>query len=67
MDFITPNQLQLGRNDDQNPTAAMEVTGDPDRILKENRKIFSYGSKSDWYLMYQDWWIILNGLQQIMT
>ena len=47
MDFITPNQLQLGRNDDQNPTAAMEVTGDPDRILKENRKIFSYGSKSD--------------------
>ena len=67
MDFITQNQLQLGGNNDRNPTATMEVTGNPDRILKENRKIFNYGSKSGWYLMYQDWWIILNGLQQIMT
>ena len=33
MDLITPNWLQLGRNNDQNP-AAMEVTGNPDRFLK---------------------------------
>ena len=46
MDFITQNQLQLGGNNDRNPTATMEVTGNPDRVLKENRKIFNYGSKS---------------------
>ena len=37
MDLITPNWLWLGWNNDQNP-AAMEVTGNPDRFLKE--KIF---------------------------
>ena len=40
MDLITPNRLRLGRNNDRSPAATMEVTGNPDRILKENRKIF---------------------------
>ena len=41
MDLITPNQLRLGRNNDRSPAATMEVTGNPDRISKENRKIFN--------------------------
>ena len=41
MDLITPNQLRLGRNNDRSPTATMEVTGNPDRISKENKKIFN--------------------------
>ena len=67
MDFITPNRLWLGRNNDHSPAATLEVTGNPYRILKENRKMFNYGLKPGWYLMYQDWWIIRNGFIQIMT
>ena len=60
MDLATPTRLRSGRNDDRSPAATMEVTGNPDRILKENRK-------PDWYFMYQDGEIILNGFLQIMT
>ena len=31
----------MGRNNDHCPAATMEVTGNPDRILKENRKMFN--------------------------
>ena len=41
MDLITPNRIRLGRNNDRSPAATMEVAGNPDRILKENRKIFN--------------------------
>ena len=41
MDLITPNQLRLGRNNGCNPAEAMQITGNPDRILKENRKTFN--------------------------
>ena len=41
LDLIIPNRLRLGRNNDRSPAATMEVTGNPDRILKENRKIFN--------------------------
>ena len=40
MDLITPNRLRLGRNNDRSPVATMEVTGNPDGILIENRNIF---------------------------
>ena len=40
MDLITPNRLWLGRNNDRSPVATMEVTGNPDGILIENRNIF---------------------------
>ena len=41
MDLITPNRLRLGGNNDPSPAATVEVTGNPDRILKENRKNFN--------------------------
>ena len=48
MDLIRPNRLQLGRNNDRSPAATMEVTGNPDRILKKKRRKFSiHSSKPD--------------------
>ena len=41
MDLITPNWLLLRRNNDWSPAAAMEVAGNPGRILKENIKIYN--------------------------
>ena len=41
MDFIRPNRLRLRRSNDHSPAATMEVTSNPDRILKENRKMFN--------------------------
>ena len=41
MDLITPNRLLLGRNNDRSLAATIEVTGNPDKILKENRRIFN--------------------------
>ena len=51
MDLITLNRLQLGRNNDRRPAAAMEVTGNHDRIMKENREIFN-----SWF----ETWLISN-------
>ena len=31
----------MGRNNDRSPAVTMEVNGNPDRILKENRKVFN--------------------------
>ena len=41
MNLTTPNKLGLGRNNDRIPAATMEVTGNLDRIMKENRKNFN--------------------------
>ena len=41
MDLITPNRLRLGRNNEQSPAPPMEVTGNPQKILKENKQIFT--------------------------
>ena len=41
MDLITPNRLWLRRNNERSPAAAMEAAGNPDRILKENIKIYN--------------------------
>jgi hypothetical protein len=40
MDLITPNRLLLGRNNERSPVGDMLITTDPDKILKENNKIF---------------------------
>ena len=40
MDLITPNRLQLGRNNDRNPVEIPYVTSNPGKILKANRKIY---------------------------
>ena len=41
MDLITPNWLRLERINDRSPAATMEVTANPIRMLKENRKVFN--------------------------
>ena len=41
MDLITPNWLRLERINDRSPAATMEVTANPNRMLKENRKVFN--------------------------
>ena len=46
MDLITPNRLRLGINNDRSPAATMEVTGNPDIILKGNRKNFNLWFKA---------------------
>ena len=46
MDLITPNRLRLGRNNDRSPAATMELTRNPDRILKENRKFIQFMVRS---------------------
>ena len=46
MDLIRPNRLQLGRNNDRSAAATMEVTGNPDRILKKKKKNFRFTVRS---------------------
>lgn len=41
MDLITPNKLFLGSNDGHSPAATKEVTGNPGKILKENKRILN--------------------------
>ena len=41
MDLITPNRLRLGRNNDQSPVSPMKVTGNYQKMLEENKKIYS--------------------------
>ena len=41
MDLITPNRLRLGRNNERSPASPMQVTGNLQKILKENEKIFT--------------------------
>ena len=47
MDLTTPNRLRLRRSNDCTLAARMEVTGNPDTILKEN-------SNPGRYLMCRD-------------
>ena len=41
LDLITPNRLRLGRNNERSPVSPMEVIGNPQKIIKENKKIFT--------------------------
>lgn len=40
LDIITPNRLKLGRNNNRSPVGSMVVTGNPDKFIKSNEKIF---------------------------
>lgn len=40
LDLITPNRLKLGRNNERSPVGKMILTGNPDKILTENARIF---------------------------
>ena len=41
IDLITPNRLQLGRNNDRSPVSPMKVTVNYQKILEENEKIYN--------------------------
>ena len=49
MDIITPNRLLLGRNNERSPDSPLSVSGDYDKILSENEKI---------YLSWFECWLI---------
>ena len=51
MDLTTPNRLRLRRSNDCTLATRMEITGNPDTILKENRKIFNSWFKP-WSISY---------------
>jgi hypothetical protein len=39
LDLITPNRLKLGRNNARSPEGPLEVTGNADKIIKNNTRI----------------------------
>ena len=41
MDLITPNRLLLGRNNDRCPVGRLVVSGDYDKIIRNNQKIYN--------------------------
>ena len=41
MSLIALNQLRLGRNIDWNPATTKKVTGNLDKIFKQNKRIFN--------------------------
>ena len=41
MDLLTPNQLRLGRNNDQSPIGLMTITNNPEKFLFMNEKLFN--------------------------
>ena len=41
MDLITLNRLCLGRNNDRSPVSPMKISGSTQKIIEENKKIFS--------------------------
>ena len=47
MNLLTLNRLCLRRSNDCSPAATMEVTGNLDKLLKENKMIFN--------LLFQEW------------
>ena len=61
MDLITPNRLELGRNNDVSPSGCIKVISDSKKILETNQNIFNA-----WYengllsharnIMYQSKW-----------
>ena len=40
LDILTPNRLKLGRNNERSPVEPVELLGNPNKIIEENRKIF---------------------------
>ena len=41
MDLITLNRLLLGRNNDKSPVSPMKISASTQKIIEENKKIFS--------------------------
>ena len=41
MDLITPNRLLLGRNNDRCPVGPVVVSGDYDKIIRDNERIYN--------------------------
>ena len=41
MDLITPNRLLLGRNNDRCPVGPVLVSGDYDKIIRDNERIYN--------------------------
>ena len=41
LDLITPNRLCLGRNNSRSPTGDVVIVDNPDKLLKENARIFN--------------------------
>ena len=41
IDLITPNRVRLGKNNDQSPVSPMKVTGNYQKMLEENKKIYN--------------------------
>ena len=66
MHLITPNRFCLGSYDGCIPAAIMEVTGNPNKGLKENKIILSSWVET-WYITYQNWRIAQNGFVEIVT
>ena len=70
LDLITPNRLLMGRNNDWSPSGILEVSGDYDKVLRGNKKIFE-----SWFecwltahfptLMYQPKWLKFDGDLQV--
>ena len=41
MDLVTPNRLQIGRNNNRSPVGPLYVTNDPTKFFAANEKIFN--------------------------
>ena len=55
--LITPNRLHLGRNNDRSPVSPMKVTGNYQKVLEENKKVYNAwfeGWLKDGHPMYQN-------------
>ena len=51
LDVLTPNRLLLGRNNCQNPTSPLELSGDLKKVVKSNAKIFESWFK-EWLISF---------------
>ena len=40
LDILTPNRLKLGRNNERSPVEPVQLDGNPNKIIEENRKIY---------------------------
>ena len=61
MNLITPNRLELGRNNDRSPSGCVKISSDSKKILETNQSIFIVWYEK-WHLshapniMYQPKW-----------
>jgi hypothetical protein len=51
LDILTPNRLILGRNNNRNPTAPLEISNDFRRIIESNNEIFTVWFR-EWLISY---------------